>query len=489
MPKPWRQACLLMCVLCIGCLVVAQTVSPGPGTSVPVAGSAGPFSVPTLDNSQNPYLGATPVGQPTSEVIDLSLADALDHALQYNLGLLLSEQGSARVRAARARALSDLLPQVNAHITEAAQQTNLLALGTPPAFFNGVSPIVGPFYVLDARPTVTQELSLKSLRTFRAAQDNFASSQFDVRNARDLVVLFVGGGYIQALADQSRVAAIQAQLTTAQSLYQQAVDMKAAGVIAAIDVLRSQVEMQVQQQRLVAAKNEFEKAKLALARAIGLPVSQAFRLSTEAPYRPNPAITLEEALERAFCSRPDYMSLLALQKAAEQSRRSATAEQLPSIQLSADYGILGLNLSPSHGTFSTAASLQIPIFPGGKIGADIAAAEAVLKQRQAQAQDMHARVEYEVRASFLDLTSATEQVEVARSSVQLAADTLQQARDRFAAGVTNNIEVIQAQESRALADENYIDSLLAHNLAKLSLARSLGGAEVAVKQYLGGGTP
>lgn len=102
---------------------------------------------------------------------------------------------------------------------------------------------------------------------------------------------------------------------------------------------------------------------------------------------------------------------------------------------------------------------------------------------------MHARVEYEVRASFLDLTSASQQVEVARSSVQLAADTLQQGRDRFAAGVTNNIEVIQAQESRALADENYIDSLLAHNLAKLSLARSLGATERAVKQYLGGGTP
>jgi outer membrane protein TolC len=262
--------------------------------------------------------------------------------------------------------------------------------------------------------------------------------------------------------------------------------MKAAGTIAAIDVLRAQVEMQVQQQRLVAARADFEKAKLALARAIGLPMSQQIRLTTEAPYRPNPAITLEEALDRAFRSRPDYLSALALQKAAEQARRAAAAQQLPSIILNADYGALGLNLSNAHGTFTTAATLQIPIFEGGRIGADVAAADAVLKQRQAQAQDTRARVEYEVRASFLDLMSAAQQVEVARSSVELATVQQQQARDRFRAGVTNNIEVIQAQESVALANENYISSLLAHNLAKLSLARALGVAEATVKQFLEG---
>jgi outer membrane protein TolC len=422
------------------------------------------------------------------EVIDLTLADALDRALKYNLGFVLSQQASLQVRAARIRALSELLPQVDAHISESPSQTNLLAKGSSPESFKntGISPIQGPFYPFDARPTITQELSISALRTLHAAEKSFTASQFDLRNARDLVVLFVGGAYIQALSDQSRVAAIQAQLNTAQSLYQQAVDMKSAGVIAAIDVLRAQVEMQVQQQRLVAARNEFEKAKLAMARAIGLPVSQAFRLSTEAPYRPSPAITLDQALERAFRSRWDYLSLLTQQKAAEDSRRSAIAEQYPSLQLYADYGLLVTNLSPWHGTFTTAATLQIPIFPGRKIEADVAAADAVLKQRQAQAQDMRARVEYEVRASFLDLTSASQQVEVARSSVQLAAETLLQSRDRFAAGVTNNIEVIQAQESVALADENYIDSLLAHNLAKLALARALGGTETAVKQYLGG---
>ena len=474
---------VLAMVVTGGGLLAAQTVTPGPGAP---AGAGLGLSVPTLDNSQNPFLGGTPAGQLSPEEIDLSFSDALARALKCNLGLIVSERGSDQVRAARLKALSDLLPDVNAHVTEEAQQINLLALGVPLSFLQGLSPIVGPFSVFDARGTLTEGISLHSVKALQAARENLVASQHDVRNARDLVVLYVGGGYIQALSDQARITAIQAQLATAQSLYQQAVDMKQAGVIAAIDVLRAQVEMQAQQQRLVAAQNNFAKDKLALSRAIGLPLGQQFRLTTEAPYRPNPPITLELALEQAFRSRADYQAALAQQRAAELSYRAATAEYLPSIQLYSDYGVLGPEAGHSHGTFTTAATLEIPIFQGGKTRSDAEAAEAVLQQRRAQAQDTRARVEYEVRASFLDMNSAAQQVEVARSSMALAADTLQQARDRFAAGVTNNIEVIQAQESLALNNENYIASLLAHNLAKLALARSLGEAEVAVKQYLGG---
>jgi outer membrane protein TolC len=474
-----------MMLALVGSMAWAQTVAPGPGTPVPSAGP-GFGATPTLDTSQNPFLGGTPAGQVTAGVIDLSLGDALDRALKYNLGLLLTQQGSEQVRAARARALSDLLPNVDAHVAESVQQINLLALGVPASFLRGISPIVGPFEVFDLRATATEGLSFRALNALRASRENFTASQFDVRNARDLVVLFVGAGYIQALSDEARINTIQVQLTTAQTLYQQAVDMKKAGVVAAIDVLRAQVEMQNQRQRLLAAQNDFEKAKLALARAIGLPIGQQFRLTTEAPYRPNPTIPLEEAIDRAFRSRADYQSVLALQRAAALTRRAAAAQHLPSFQVSSDYGVLGPDPGTSHGTFSTVAALQVPIFQGGRISADVAAADAVLKQRQAQAEDTRVRVEYEVRSAFLDLASAAQQVEVARSSMQLATDQLQQARDRFAAGVTNNIEVIQAQESLALTNENYIASLLAHNLAKLALARALGIAEVAVKQFLGG---
>ncbi len=468
---------LLLALLALGGMMAAQTVTPGPGLGL---------SVPTLDNSQNPFLGGTPSGQLSPETIDLSLANALDRGLKFNLGLIVSERGSDQVRAARLKALSELLPNVNAHATDQVQQINLLALGVPLKFLQGLSPIVGPFSVFDARGTATEAVSWHAINALQAAREAVVASQHDVRNARDLVVLYVGGGYIQALSDQARIVAIQAQLTTAQSLYQQAVDMKQAGVIAAIDVLRAQVEMQSQQQRLVAAQNDFAKDQLALSRAIGLPLAQQFRLTTEAPYRPNPPIPLDVALERAFGSRADYQAVLAQQRAAEFSYRAATAERLPSIQLYSDYGVLGPEAGHSHGTFTSAATLEVPIFQGGKIRADEESAQAVLQQRRAQTQDARVRVEYEVRSSFLDLNSAAQQVDVARSSLALATDTLQQARDRFAAGVTNNIEVIQAQESLALTNENYIASLLAHNLAKLALARSLGEAETAVKQYLGG---
>ncbi|MFB3813252.1 MAG: TolC family protein [Terriglobales bacterium] len=443
--------------------------------------------LPTFDpTAQNPFSGAVPRGPVTPEVIDLSLTDALDRALQNNLGLILAQQGSAQVRAARLQALSQLLPNVNAHVAEQVQQNNLLALGVPPSFFAGMSPIVGPFSFFDARVTATEGISLRAIRSLRASIENVRASELSVRGARELVVVAVGVGYIQALAEQARIDAISAQLRTAEALYQQTLDMKNAGTVAGLDVLRAQVEMQVQQQRLLAARNNFEKAKLTLARAIGLPTGQQFRLTTEAPYQPPPPLTLDEALERAFRNRPDYQSALALRRSAELTLQAASAARLPSLQFIGDYGDIGPTPGNSHGTFTAAAALQIPIFQGGRIRSDIQTAEAVLKQRQAQVDDLRGRVEFEVRSAFLDLNSAAEQVQVAQSSVALAQQEVEQARDRFAAGVTNNLEVVQAQAALAVTNENYIASLLAHNLAKLELAGSLGIAETAVRTYLGG---
>lgn len=444
-------------------------------------------SVGAADSTQNPYFGSNPAGEAVAGKIDLSLSEALDRGLKQNLGLLLTTQASEQSRAARLRSLSELLPTVNAHIARTEEQLNLLALGVPRSFFPpGASTIAGPFGLFDARASYSQNISLRAVQALRASTESYRASQSSLRDARDLVVLFVGGGYIQALAAQSRIDAIRAQLKTAEDLYRQAVDMKAAGTVPAIDVLRAQVEMQVQQQRLVAAQNDFDKAKLQLARAIGMPQGQEYTLTTEAPYQPAPPLSLEQALERAYKNRADYQSVLAQQRAAELTRRAAGAERLPSIQLAADYGALGLKTTQSHGTFSATAGVQIPIFDGGRIRSDKQVADALVHQRQDQTADAKARVEYDVRSAFLDLVSAGQQVEVARSSVGLANEQVLQAQDRFGAGVTNNIEVIQAQESLALANENYIGSLLAHNLAKLSLARALGAAETAVKNFLGG---
>ena len=471
----------------LACVAAGAQTAGRSGLQIGWGSAGGAGSVGAADSAQNPYLGGKPSGVVAPGAIDLSLPEALDRGLKQNLGLLLTEQGGEQARAARLRSLAELLPSVNAQFARSEEQLNLLALGVPRSFFPaGASTIAGPFGLFDARAIYAQNISLRAIQALRASAESFRASQASLRDARDLVVLFVGGGYIQALAAESRIDAIKAQLATAENLYRQAEDMKAAGTVPAIDVLRAQVEMQVQQQRLVAAQNDFDKAKLQLARAIGLPQGQAYRLTTEAPYQPVPPLTLEQALEQAFKNRADYQSALAQQRAADLTRSAAGAERLPSLQMSVDYGALGLKATQAHGTFTATAGVQIPIFDSGRIRSDKMAADALLRQRQDQTADARARVEYDVRSAFLDLVSAGQQVEVARSSVGLAGEQLTQARDRFSAGVTNNMEVIQAQESLAVANENYIGSLLAHNLAKLALARALGGAESSVKNFLGG---
>ncbi len=455
--------------------------------SQPGAPPVNPIS--TVVGGQNPFFGGVVSGKPSAEVIELSALDAIDRGLRYNLGLLVASDQTEAARGARFRALSDLLPNITSRISATEEQINLAALGFPTTLASsfGISPIVGPFNVFDARAFVNQAvLDLVAINRTRAASDNVRAAQFSYQNAREVVVLVVGAAYLQAVADASRMDAAQAQFNTAEALYRQAVDLKNAGVIAGIDVLRSQVEMQALRQRLVATRNEYEKQKLALARAIGLPQGQQFKLTTRVAYAPVPPMTLEEALQRAFKSRPDYQQALALEQAAERSRAAAVAGYYPTVKISGDYGAIGQHINQSHGTFDAGAALTIPIFQGGKVHGDVQEAEALLNQRRQEVGDLRARIENDLRSAILDLNAASEQVQVAQATLQLAQEQLAQASDRFAAGVANNIDVVQAQESVATANESYISSLNIYNLARLALARGLGVAESATRTYLGG---
>lgn len=438
----------------------------------------------TGSSAQNPFLGSTPQ-KAIPGVLSLSLQDAIQRGLRYNLGLMLSNQGQRQAVGARLAARSRLLPDLTARASYMAEQVNLATFGLPP--FPGIPPVVGPFEVFDARGLVSQRiLDFSSWNSLHARSDALKAAQYSYQDARDTVVLVVGGTYMQAVASSARIDAVRAQLQTATAVYQQSVDMKNAGLTAAIDVLRSQVEMQAQQQRLLAVQNDFEKQKLTLARTIGLPGEQAFTLTDSMPFTPAPRLTLQQAIEQAYRSRADYQSAQSLLHAAEMAKKAASDERLPTLSFNGDYGDIGNRPASSHGTFTAAAALKVPIFQGGKVRADVLQADAQLQQRRSQVEDMRGRIEYEVRTAFLDLKTAADQVNVARSSVDLASQQLAQARDRFAAGVTDTIEVTQAQEALAAANENYISALFAHNMAKLSLARALGIAEEASKKFLGG---
>ena len=454
--------------------VHAQSYSPpSQATSVGVALS-----------SQSPYTGSVPEERPTPGVLQLSFEEAISRGLKQNLGLLISADNQIAARGQRWKDLSELLPHVVTRTTESVQKDNLAARGLN---FPGVPTVVGPYAYFDARVSLQQSLlNWKQIQQSRSAAEGERAARFNYRDARELVVLAVGNAYLQALAGAARVETAEAQQTTAKALFDKAVDQQNAGVTAAIDTLRAQVEWQTRQQQLIQAQNDYAKQKLSLARVIGLAPGQEFALSEKAPADALPIPKLEDALQKAYSLRADYQALLARARSAELAYSAATAGYYPSIDLDANYGQLGVRPSNVVPTFQVAGTLTIPIFQGNRVHADRLQAEATLRQIRSEAADMRGRIDSDVRNALLDLTSSADLAAVARSQVALAQTTLTQAQDRFAAGVTDNLEVVQAQESVASANENYISSLYSLNIAKVSYARAIGNAEQGVLQYLKG---
>jgi outer membrane protein TolC len=415
----------------------------------------------------------------------ITVVDAINRSLEHNLGLLNAQEGVARAQGSKWTALAGLLPDASARLTETRQKVNLAAFGFPlPA---GIPSVVGPFNVFDVRASVSQAVfDSHALNESRAQSHNLLAAQYNVRSARDLVVLVSGSLYLQTLAASARVQSAQAQQQTAQAIFEQATHLKESGIVPGIDVLRAEVQLGSERQRATAATNDFEKTKLQLARVMGLPSGQPFTLNEELPFLPAPDMTLDQALEQAYRTRPDYMAAQERVAAAEAQRRAAEGELLPSVKVNADYGTLGLTPADAVPTYSLTGNVTVPIFNGGRTKGRLLQADADLRMRRSELEDLKAGVDYDVRSAFLDLKSSDEQLQVATRSRDLAQQQLTQARDRFAAGVASNIEVVQAQEAVATSSEQYIGALYNYNIAKALLARGIGIAEAAARQYLGG---
>lgn len=460
----------------------AQDMAPEQNYVVGIGGS------PALRqrSTQNQILGSVPTGTVSPQPISLSLADAIERGLRQNLGLLVSDDAQVSAHGQFWQARSPLLPDFSARVSESAQKVNLAAEGFSKIAgrFPGFPLLVGPFGYFDARVSFSQTLlDLNLLASERSARQNAASVKLSYQDMREAVVLVVGATYLQAVAAAARVDTADAQVQSAQALYNQALDMRNVGISAGIDVLRAQVELQSRRQQLIAARNDFAKQKLALARTVGLPLAQDFALTEKIPYEAPEPITVEETLDQALKGRADYQAALSQVRAAEQTVRAATAEHIPSLSIYADYGAIGPTPSTLLGTFTTYAALRIPIFTGGRAHGDALVAQAELNRSRQEAENIKAQIEQDVRDGLLDLQAAADQVSVAMSNVNLAEQTLTQARDRFASGATNNIEVVQAQEAVAGANESYISSLYAYNLARVELARATGSAERGFRQY------
>jgi len=373
-------------------------------------------------------------------------------------------------------------------LNESLEQIDLKALGVGLNIPGARTPTaVGPFAVQDVRAYVSQDLfNWSSIKNWKSASESERASQYSYMRDRDLVVLTAGDAYLLVISDAATTESVRARIQTAQTLYDNAVDQNRQGVIASIDVLRGRVELQTEQQRLISARNQLAIDRLALARVIGLPDGQEFRLTDAVPYAPLENMTLDGSLKEARMTRSDYRSALTQVRAAELARQAAVAEKYPSASLDTNYGIIGSpNFGTSHGTFSFGFGVNIPIFQGSRVEADKLQADSALEQRKAELADLGGRIDEEVRTAFLNLESSSQLVAVAKSNVDLANQTLTQAQDRFRAGVADNLEVVQAQEAVASANQSYIASSYSFNVAKLSLAFALGVVDGAALQYLG----
>jgi len=462
-------------------------------TETPAAGAGAATSVNTINSSiqvQGAFQGSVATGTVSGQPLPLTLEDAVRRGVQYNLGVIAAGEAGRQARAQRLAAVAQLLPDITGSVQEAVQQTNLAAEGlrinVPIPGFHFPT-IVGPFNYFDAQANFSESLSLTGIRNWRSAQQNARSVELSNQDARDLVALAVAGSYLQILASAARIQTAKAQIDSAQAVYQQAVDRNRSGLNARIDVNRSLVELQSQQQRLTSLTNDFEKQEITLARLIGLPMAQAFTLADAIPYHELPAPDVNAVIQQALSARADVQAAEAQVKAAELARKAAVAEYYPSLDVSGNYGATGVNPSrDAHGTFLVSGGVSFPIFRSGRIGADIAQADAALAQRKAEYADVKGRAEQDARNAALDLAAASQQVRVAQSNRGLAAETLEQARDRFRAGVTDTIEVIQAQESVATAEQDYISALYALNLAQVSLARAVGQTEQGITRLVQG---
>lgn len=459
---------------------VSVTESPVPGTTT---------SVNTINPGiqvQGPFVGSSAARGPFSG--KLSLRDAIERGLQYNLGSIGLSQSVRQAHGESRVARSVLLPNLNGSLSETVEQLDLQASGIRfhiPIPGVSIPSIVGPFNYFDLRATLSQTVvDMTAWNNYRSAKDTLRANHMSASDARDLVVLAVGGAYLQVIAAAARVQSAGAQLETATALYDQISQQRNVGLVAQIDVNRSHVQMLTERQRIVSLQNDLAKQKINLARMVGLPPTDQYDLADDVPFAAAPSISLEEALKQAFEERWDLQAAEAQIRAAERARSAAVAERLPSLSLSADYGAIGTNPSQSHGTFAVAGSLKFPIWQGGRIQGDIEQADAALTQRQAEAEDVRGQIEADVRRAYLDLATARDQVEIARENIQVSQDNLKLTHQRFDAGVADNVEVVQSQESVATAELDYVNSVFAHNLAKLSLARAIGRTVEKLPQFL-----
>ena len=484
---PSNRILFWFAVSLVGCALSASAQTAATGSySVPTPRPINPATNTSNPSTlagqrQNPFLGSAPVDPGSSTPLTISLSEAIERGLRYNLGIIDATTTSAAARAARLGALSSLLPTIAARAAKVYEELSLREFGLR---IPGLPSSTGSFGFEDARVTLTQSIYNGELRNrYRAAAAAAHASEMNAKDARDVVVFAVGSAYLQIVASAARLDTATAQLASAAELDRLANDRVLSEVAPEIDSLRAQVERRSAEQRVITARNDLEKDIATLARLVGLSVEQPLVIDHEVPYRPMPEMSEASLLASSLELRADLAAAAAAVDAATLNLRAKRDQAHPTVGVTADYG-RGGDRGHFDQVYTVTAGVSVPLYTGGRIAADVAEASSELSRSRAEYEDLKGRVAYDVHVAWLDLTASNSSVTVARQNKVLADRALGQAQDRYANGVTNYLEVVQSQETVAQANENLIASLYAFNVAKLALARASGNAEANAKEWL-----
>jgi outer membrane protein TolC len=438
---------------------------------------------------QGPFRGSVP--QPgTAGQQTLTFDRALELAFHYNLGSAAASFAADQARGGLISARSALLPTISGSVSESVEKVNMAAQGMDAQSLGSVGqyfpPTIGPFHFYTAQAQFSQNaFDLVALRNYGAAKEQAQAARLGSLDAREQLTLAVAGMYLQIMAASSLTEADRAAVKYGQTAYEQARTRGESGAAAQIEVNRSLVEYRVAQQRLLAQEAEVQKLKMTLARMIGLPVDAEFTLQERLPEQTQGGLTLEEAYRRSE-NRRDLAATRSQLKAAEEARKAAKAEYLPTVGLNGSFGVQGIDPNKGSDIYSGTASVSFPIFSGKRIQGDQVQAEAALRLRQAELASAEEQARMEVRSAWIDFDVALKQVELAEANRSLARETLTQSIDRFSAGAADSVEVVQSEESLASAEHDYVGSRFSAALSRVSLARAMGEAEKEVPAILKG---
>ena len=450
----------------------------------------------------NPYSGSVRFAPATPEPRKLSLDDALRLGLENNLALVYARQQEQLQKATRSQLLNVLTPNIDIQGSRELHQYNLEAEGFKPSLLSSFGAVLGDTGTTGSFPLVVKVNStlgqanfsqyifnLSGINLYFAFKHAERAAAMNSKDARGQVVLSVGTAYLQAVADQAQVDYARALLKTDEAVLCQTVEQHKAGVVANLDELRARVQYQTQQQTVITAENNLAKAVIALNRTIGLAPEQGLQLTDTTPYPDLETMTPEEAQRRAMASRQDYQSLLEQLKTAELERKAAVHQHLPSVIFNSDYGIQGTNGGVYHDIWSASGTITIPVFQEAKFRGDEQTAAYMVQNARAQIGNLRTQIDQQVRDSMIDLNAAAVLVKVSRSNVELATTALEQATDRFQAGVEDNLPATQAQSTLAQAQSQYVNAVFQYNQAKLGFARNLGMIDMSYAPELPGGAP